>query len=360
VADISAAMRTLAALVRYPELLNGRDVAAAALAVSEWADANHMGETALHFAEAAAVADPTFAKAAALAGTLCARRTADHRASVWFERAVRVARRTKDWEWYIRGQIRLGILMYELGDFRAARRCYHRARATALWSGHKVFAGKAHHDLLLIEIAVGTYESGEKHALKALEYYPVHYSRLPQLGHDFAVLATTHRHDAEALAILDLVLPLIAKPIERIAVLGTIAKAAAGTGDVTLHRAAVEDVLLLAHVSDENAAGALALAAEGAHALGEWDRAAALADYAVSIAERRHEREPLRRASVVLEQVRARRDAQLADVSPRRERVAETTALFIQRLQRLRAPTTDAGALSLSRAELTKFTIAGR
>ncbi|HEX8359979.1 MAG TPA: hypothetical protein VF613_07730 [Longimicrobium sp.] len=58
-------LRALGALARYPEFITGADLCVACLAISEWAEREHMTETALHYAEAAALADPSSARAAA-------------------------------------------------------------------------------------------------------------------------------------------------------------------------------------------------------------------------------------------------------------------------------------------------------
>ena len=357
---IGAPLRVLAAMVRYPEVMQETEICSACMAVSEWAASNHLPETALRFAEAAANAHPLSARAAAHAGQLAAHQAADDRAEVWYERGIRIGRRTEDWEWYIRSNLRMGILRYEQGDFRAARRCYGRARGKALWAGLSAFAGKAHHDMLLIEIAGGTFAAGDRHARRALEYYPVHYERLPYLAHDYAVLLTTHRRDADALTLLAPLLPIISLPAERLTVLGTFAKASAGIGNRVDFRKAAEDALLLAGVSDVNAAGALALAAEGAVVLRDWQRAELLASKAVEAAIRRREREPRRRAELALRATGSRTVPPPPRLRPEEERVRETTAIFLSRLHDLGVQTTDAGAHSRGRGELTKFSIAGR
>lgn len=360
VPGLSSASRVLSALIRYPELAHVEDVAAACLTISEWADANHLPCTSLQFAEVAALAHPSSARAAAEAGQKCVVHAAIDRAEIWYERGIRIARRTEDWEWYIRSYLRMGVLRYEQANYRAARRCYARARSTAIWAGYLAFAGKAHHDMLLIEIARRNLRAGEMHARDALTLYPVHYERLPHLAHDYAVLLTSAGFHEESLRILDVTLQSITRPTERIAVLGTIARASAGCGDGTRHANAVADVLLLASMSEVNAAGALALASEGALLLGQWDRAAHLAQYAQRCAISRKEREPKRRADLVL--AAAERQAPPA---PRTESVSratmETITLFLERLHHLfHGSSTDAGAASRARTELIAFTIANR
>lgn len=349
--DLTAPLRALGALARYPEFITGADLCIACLAISEWAEREHMAETALHFAEAAALADPTSARAAALAGSACARQAADQRAEVWLTRAIRTAWRTKDWGWHARSYIRMGQLMYELGHLTRARRAYDRARSSAQWSGHYTYAAKAHHELLLVECAVGPYSAGERHARKALELYPSQFPRLPHLAHDFAFLLTCHGAYADALTLLDAALPFFVRPWEKVAILGTIAKSAAGTGQRERYALSVADLLLLGPVAETHSAAALVLAAEGAVILGEEERARRLAARALELAERRHEREPLRRARQVLDGVDDRRV-----VPPPTELVVPLRAQFVDRLRELRASVAGVG----TGEELARFTMSGR
>lgn len=347
---LSAPFRTLRGLVRFPELVSPADVCTASLAVAEWAEGEHMPETALHFAEAAALADPTSARAAALAGSASTALAADHRAEVWLTRAILTARRMGDWEWHARGYLRLGMVFYELGDLKRARRAFERARTSATWSGHNNFAAKAHHDLLLVECA-GTYGAGERHARRALELYPARFPRLPHLAHDAACLLACHGAYADALAVLNHALPFFTLPWERVAILGTVALAAAGTGQRERHTAAVADLLLLGGAAERHSAGAMSLAAEGAALLKDAERARYLAERALALAERRREREPMRRARCVLDGVANRRGS-----PPPADRTAALRALFVARLRALRAPAPEA----TTHTELAQFTISGR
>ncbi len=358
---LEAPIRVLAALVRFPEVVHPSDVSPACLAISAWADQNHLTETALEFAEIAAFADPTSARAAADAGQACARAAADARAEVWYERSRKLARRTEDWEWYIRSYIRLCILRYEQGRFRDATRCAVRARNQAIWAGMLAFAGKAHHDMLLISMAMGSFPNANRHAQSALRYYPHGYERLPYFAHDYAILLTTFGCHIEALSVLDAVLAIVTKPAERLVVLGTVAKAAAGSGDLARYKNAVDDVRVLSQMYESCAAGALAIASEGALAASDWHIAGQFATQACEIATRRHEREPQRRATLVTESVATRSQPKGPDpVQP--SLVADTTATLLDLLTELciGQRTTDAGAHTRGRGELTKFSIAGR
>jgi hypothetical protein len=224
------------------------------------------------------------------------------------------------------------------------------------------FAGKAHHDMVLVSLALGSFENADRHTRSAVRYYPLGYERLPYFAHDYAIVLTTFGCDAQALKLLDVVLRIVTEPAERLVVFGTIARAAARLGEMARYRAAVEDVQVLAGLYECNAAGALALASEGAVAAGDWDRAGELALAAREIATRRHEREPQRRAALVLEAVELRTAPPQAP-QPDPCRAAETTALLLEHLADLGEDgqrTTDAGARTRGRAELTKFSIVGR
>lgn len=348
---LAVPLRTLRALVRFPELVTAADVCAACLSISEWADVEHMTETSLHYAEAAALADPTSARAAALAGSACTALADDQRAELWLTRAIRTARQTGCWEWHTRAYLRLGLLFYEIGDVKRARRAHNRARSSARWSGYYTYAATAHHNLLLIECSAGTFAAGERHAMRALELYSAQHPRLPHLAHDVGCLLALHGAYADGLAVLDAALPFFTRPWERVAMMGTVALAAAGAGQRERHAIAVADLLLLGSAAETHAAGALSLAAQGAALLGEWERARDLATRALELAERRREREPSRRARRVLTGVDdGGREA------PPVERVATLRRLFVGRLHDLRA----AAAEALTRADLKQFTMSGR
>lgn len=372
---LTTAVRTLSALARYPELVRGADVANACSEISTWAMATEKRETGLHFAEAAALADPLNARLCAEAGSACVLAAAatpsngdvdvrtrsadaDRRAVIWFERGLRIGRWTEQWEWYIRCRIRAGMHAYELGDFRRAERAYRSAHSTAVWRGFPDLAGKAHHDMMLIECAVGTYDRAESHLYGALSNYPVHYQRLPHLAHDAAYMFVCWGAFKPALALLDAVHPLIEKSTERIAVLGTIARAAAGVRDRPRHRDAVADVLLYAALCEINAAAALVLAAEGALDFQDWSRSAELASYGLRLAEKRCEREPQRRAQRVLVYAADQKVPEYPSIQA--ERIQRTKVMVLDRLSKFRAPTDPDEARAPIRSELTKFTMSAR
>lgn len=100
--EIAQHLRVLNRMVRSPRAAPPHRIATACLGISAWADERKRVELALAYAEAAAIAAPRWAEAAAVAGSLCTR-VSGHgegepmasRAARWLRRAVRVARRTK-------------------------------------------------------------------------------------------------------------------------------------------------------------------------------------------------------------------------------------------------------------------------
>lgn len=349
------ALRTLEAMVSAPAAARPSDVSVACTKILEWADAHHMVETAAQYAEAAALASPRDAQLAAAAGTACARVADGARAEIWYRRATRLARRYRAWEWYIRGYIRFGNLVYEAGEYARAHRYYGKAKRVATWRGRPAFAGQGAHGQLTVAIHTSTYEKAEEFALTALESYPANNERIPHLAHDVAYLLVRHSWYAQALRILDVVLPMITRPHERIVVLGSVARAAAGVRDRTRFEQAAGEVELLAEISDEGAAMAFVHVAEGCAIFGDWDTAEKLAGRAVEIAIHRAERDTQRQAYATLDRVTTRSaPAPVPSTGP--ERVDRTVSLFLARLRNQLEPAQRPGAPAVITGELPVLT----
>lgn len=348
-------LRTLEALVSAPAAARQSDVSTACSRILAWAEAHHMVETSVQFAEAAALAAPRDAQLAAIAGTACARVADGARAEIWFRRATRLGRRNRDYEWYIRGYIRHANLTYEAGDYVRAHRYYEKALRVATWRGRPDFAGQSAHGMLTIAIHTATYAMAEELALAALELYPANNERLPHLAHDIAFLLVRHSWHAQALRILDIVLPMLGKPHERVVGMGSVARAAAGVGNRERFTQAASEVELLAEISDEGAAMALVHVAEGLATWADWDAAERLAGRAVEIASRRGERDTERQAHATLSRIMARR-APLPAPGTSAERVEATVAVVLARLQNQFEPAQRPGAPAIVNSELPVLT----
>lgn len=311
--QIDGPLTILFEMVRQPDSFTGPRVCAACLQISEWASEGNKLETALAFAEAAAAADPSSAEAAAVAGMLCLRVPpeservpASIRAASWLRRAARLGRRAKDWEWYIRAHIRLGLLLYHLGEFAAARRMYDRAAWMAHWFGRTELAGKAHHDLLAIEGDIGTLQSATHEAQTSLALYPLRHERIPYLVHDIAFYALVrNRFFSSARTVLDAVWSYI-PPENRLIINGTVARVAAALRDRERYESSASHVCVLAELCQDGATWAYVHIAEGARFFGEWDRAERYAARALELAMLRRELDAQRTAYTLLDSIMLR------------------------------------------------------
>lgn len=339
---IQGALNTLLQMVGQPHLTERESVCGACLEISEWASDRNLVETALAYAEAAASADPRCAEAAAVAGMACLRvspatgECLDIRASVWLRRAARIARRSKDWEWYIRAHIRLGLLLYQLGEFRAARKMYDRSAWMADWYGRVELAGKAHHDLLAIEGDIGTFDAAFTEAQHALTLYPVRHDRIPFLIHDIAFYAFVRfGFFRAARELISTVWEHIPEG-NRLIINGTFARVSGALHDRAAYESAASRVSILAELSQEGATWAHIHIAEGARSLSEWDRAEAYAARALDLALRRRELDAQRTAYTLLDAIMVRTPGP-RETSPDK-RVSVLLAACLERLGKLREP----------------------
>lgn len=348
-------LRTMEAMVTAPADTRSSDVALACSMIVDWAGAHHMEETATQYAEAAALASPRDAHLAAIAGTACARIADGARAEVWYRRATRLGRRTRDWEWYIRSYIRWGNLVYEIGDYDRARDYYEKAMRAATWRGRPAFAGQAAHGMLTVAIHTSTYADAEELGLKAFELYPANDARVPHLAHDVAYLLLRHAWYGQAMRILDAVLPMITRPHERIVVLGSVARAAAGLRDRSRFEQAAGEVELLAEICDEGAAMSCVHLAEGAAIFGDWTVAEQLAGRAIDISIRRGERDTQRQAYQTMNRITTRTPPAPTS-SAGAERVEATAVIVLGRLQNLFQPAQRPGLPAAATNELPVLT----
>jgi tetratricopeptide (TPR) repeat protein len=332
VPELEPPLEKLSALVHAPHLAQAHEIAAAAADVALWAEEAQLLRTALEFAEAAALADFRSSATASLAGGLARRSGENNRAAAWYRRAIALAR-GGDHDSYIRAQLGYGGVMFQVGNYPAARLAFRRASRLALKFGRRGPAAQANHDLLTIACDAGTYEEGAAAAVRALERYPVRHPRVPHLAHDFGYLLVRNGYFAAALPLLQRVLELV-KPHERVVVCGTIARSAGAVGDRELFERTCGEVLRGVTLSEEFAAQALVHVAAGAQSLGDWELARRLATEAGEIARRRGNGRPALESSMVLAHAaaRLRGDRDLARAAP--VSIQLTAGAFLRRLEK--------------------------
>jgi tetratricopeptide (TPR) repeat protein len=334
--EIARPLELLAAVSWFPEMARPAEVADACRRVMEWADERRMMETALQYAEAAALADPDEAGLAYAAGRITRRAGADFRSAAWYQRAIGLARRHRDSITYIEAHLGYGNLLFQTGDYANARPYHLKAARKAVRAGRRDLAGAGHHNLLTLESARGDWNQAEFHFRKALELYPVRYSRVCHLVHDYAHVIMRKSHFSCALGLLDLLEPRFAvrNPM-RILLAANIGRASAGLRDHPRFADARAEVIELAGISDEGAPAALVLLAEGARELRLWDVAEELSARALEIAMRRRERDAQRIAAELLDSIALRRAPEASRDVPPPPAVRELTRTISARLKKV-------------------------
>lgn len=300
---VRAALRVLRQIAREPESVREEQVARACRQISEWAESEGRLETALAFAQNAALAAASDPSAAFWVATVAVRLNDHARAEVWFRRAIGLARRARDWRMYSRAFGGLGNLYMRRGNLPSARRLHTRALRGARRGGMRREQAAALHDLFAVAVETGQPPEAERLARLALEAYGTRSARVHVLAHDVAYFWMDHGHDDRALAVFQAVLPLIEKPVERLFVIADIARAAAGTGDRDLAFDSAAEVhrLIREPELEQGAARALLEVARGYHQLDEHERAEEAARQAIAFATRFRESKVRFAAEALLE-----------------------------------------------------------
>jgi tetratricopeptide (TPR) repeat protein len=278
---LSPALAIFHQLRQRPHLIPVRDVVIACRQVALWAQDHALLQTAVHFSTAAASADPGDPALANLAAKACRRAGDRPRSEMWHERAFGLARATQNVRQYIEAHRSLGRLHIANDRFDLARPHLETAARTARRKGLKKAAGGAYHELLGYATLAGLHRKAVGYGERALHWLPLHHKRTPALAYDLAFLAVNLGAYAAAGGLLNRVVAKIHAPDEQVVVLGTLARACGGMGDVDGFVRAAARVETLARAYPLTGAGALCGAAEGARMLRRWELAAAYASTAL-------------------------------------------------------------------------------
>lgn len=236
--ELSRAFATFETMRSEPAQIGSGEVAAACRDVAVWAQEHALLYTAVHFAEAAALADAHSPALANLAARVCRRAGERPRAEMWHERAIGLARSSQNVRAYIEAYRGLGRLHIASDRFDLARPCLERAARTARRRGLKKQAGRAYHELLGLAALRGGFSKALDYARRAVRALPVHNARTPALAYDLAFLMVQMGLYGPALKLLDQAACRITAPDEQVVVLGTVARAAGGAGNPTRFREA--------------------------------------------------------------------------------------------------------------------------
>jgi tetratricopeptide (TPR) repeat protein len=341
VPELASPLDRFKILSELPARATTADLAEGCQIVSQWAEKTGCIETAVQFAEAAATLSPDSALLANAAARACRAKGELGRAEIWYDRAVGLSRRAGDVLQYINANLGFGAVLLERRSFRAAQKKIRRAGTRARQRGMREQAAEAFHDALAVAIVEGDPARAVHFARRAIDVYPRHALRYPALGNDLAYLLTCCGMYREALSLLELAAERITAPAELIVVLGTLARAAAGSGDLRRFTEMVDRVSSMSSAFSHAAAAAFYNIGEGARLLGEWDAAAAYADTAAELALRGNSKQILWLAASLKRAVTERRPTRstLSRTDPLGQLLTQLADTVHSRLESWRGPT---------------------
>ncbi|MBW3571358.1 MAG: hypothetical protein KY467_09645 [Gemmatimonadetes bacterium] len=306
--EIAAPLSVMVRLLESPATMDVGRVVNACRRISVWAEQRGALATALEFMQAAALSAPQVAALAYGVGRLARRRAEYDRAESWYGRAIVQARRTGDWRTYALGYSGLGNLNTQKGNFPVARRAQMRGLRAALRHNLTDLQGIAFHDLFVTHIETGAGTEATTFASRAFHAYGPDHPFVPRLAYDVAYHWGLEGYFEEALRVSQALENCFQGPAENALVLGLIARAAGGSGEVEAFEEArrrVEQVLR-GGVGHDSAARALLGISYGAASLQRWELAEQAAIRALQIANERREGRVVLAAESALDFARTR------------------------------------------------------
>ena len=301
--DAAPAFRILGRMVELPLDTSVTRVAGACAAISEWAEAQSYPETAVWYAEIAAIAEPRNAQRAWAVGRALRQAAHYDRSRQWLERAVGLARREGNRSLQGASYLSLGNLDFHLGNQPVARRWWTKA-----WRISRKFnldhAGPSRHNLMTLCMLQGKFGEAGEHAAAAFELYDRSAAGFPGFVHDAGQLWSWQAFFPLAVSVFQAVLPIL-PPKEQFIAASNLARAAAGAGDRERFLAAWGEAEARLSPRNEFAAEGLASVAEGAQFLGFSARAVELARRAEELAHARREPDTVELARRIQARVRS-------------------------------------------------------
>ena len=306
-----------------------------------WGEKRGATETSMLFAEAAASLDENNPRLANTAGRVCRRAGERQRAEVWYSRGIGLARSSQNLREYSSGHLGLAAVIRDGGEHYRALKLIRRAGNAAKRAGLRGVAAGAYQDALGVATLSGDFRRALHFAERALHVYPVHHKRLPTFGADLGFLLVCRGLYQPAVSILPDVISRMDRPVERLIVWGTLARAAGGCGDSERYAQALEQIRRAAHVYRSVGDGALYSAAEGARLLGRWKEAAELVEEAIASAKETDSPFVLGLSQELLNEIHHRRPGRRAsaDADAEGNLLRVLAAEMRMRLLRWRGPT---------------------
>ncbi|MET0399248.1 MAG: tetratricopeptide repeat protein [Longimicrobiaceae bacterium] len=352
--DIRAPLTVLSRVLEPTTADAREELAQACRAISKWADTNGFPQTAISFAQGAALIHTVHAGHAYQVALLCRRAAEYERAETWYRRALRLAVKSRDPSIAALSWLGLGNLFIQRGNYTAARtvqlRAFRIARRSGLWN----IKGLALHDLFAVAVEQGQVVEAENLARQAFHAYPKGADRLPALASDVAANWLQQGFYGRALVVFRAVLPVLHLGSERLFIVSLIARAAAGAGDLALFTWAWTEAwtVLEREPTTNRACGVLYNLAYASACLGDWERARMAGEYSVEVATGRGEQQIARKAAELVGELELQRFEHSLTPSPEEPKVLERAeALALRIVRRLAAR----GGLNSPRARLNPF-----
>ncbi len=253
--EVAPFLRALSeAVLMEPELAESEYVSRVCRRVSDWAMDAGAGETALWYAQAAAVALPSHAPTALMTGRIALRLGKLERAESWLLRTVAVAR-NRDWNAYAQAFLALARVSEQRIDRARARQRLIRAVRVGRRAGLSDVRGQALHALMRLALDDGELGDAARYAHGARRNIGRDHSDRVSFSTDFVELLARSGETERALALLQTLLSTVAEPSQRMYLLALRA---------------------VAHARQENRSGALADVWTAAWSLASENEGAAL------------------------------------------------------------------------------------
>lgn len=287
--EITAELQVLSEVVTFPTGANGEQVGTACAGIYHWALDRVFYATAAMFATAAAFAQPTDPMFATYAGRAERARGAYDLGTLWFQRAISVARQNGKLSAYTVALLSWANQEISRGNRARGRALLQRAWRYAKRHNLRHLGAEARHDLLALCVDLEDWEEAALHAEAAASLYGPRARNIFALAHDWALIWLHRGYFSPALPVMEAALPFLTLPSARVLALSSIARAAAVLGQRERYRSASDSVLGLAAVATENAPIALVHIAQASYTAGEMERARGLVARAREMARGRQD-----------------------------------------------------------------------
>lgn len=307
--EIADALIAFEHLLTNPTEANPREIAQTCARIATWAAERACNQTAIEYAETAALVDPINPALANLAGRITRNASEFGRAELWFRRGIGYARLKDDKVELARGHLGRGILCQEMGQVGCAKKHMHAGARVAKEKGLDWLAAEAQHDLMLLLAVNGRYREAEKHADFAVKWYGARHPRLPLFAADVALLMVLQSQYRSAARLSRAALRHVPDPAARAVILALLARALVGAGFRDELDRLRRRVLALVRDHGEREAVALWHLAAAEHAGRRWRDAEVRAVRALELASERRDRETARLSSRLLTEIRGKKPA---------------------------------------------------